>query len=168
MYQSETSILVPTLNVIPDDLAKHSIFARDSKSKAGYSILTDIAMHDYLRTVEPVSTLTIGESGILHTLRSAISELWKHQTLPTTIAGNPQWAEEIVSESPIAFRNDDDDLRNGYQIEFGGAKFYGNIFIPYTEGLYLLDDSMAMLYVAGDTYAYWNIPPFTAHIVKEQ
>ena len=168
MYQSETSILVPTLNVIPDDLAKHSIFARDSKSEVGYSLLTDIAMYDYLRTVEPVSTLTIGEGGILHTLDSAIAELRKRQTIPRTIAGNPQWAEEIVSESPIVFRNDDDDMRGDLPIEFRGVKFYGNIFIPYTEGLYLLDDSMAMLYVAGDTYAYWNIPPFTAHIVKEK
>ena len=168
MYQSDHSILVPTLQSIPSDLAKHSIFARDSKSQAGYSILTDIAMHDYLRTVEPVSTLTVGEGGMLNALDGAISELMKHQTMPRTIAGNPQWAEEIVSESPIAFRNDDDDLTNGYQIGFRGAKFYGNIFIPYTEGLYLLDDSMAMLYVAGDTYAYWNIPPFTVHIVKEK
>ena len=167
MYQSDNSILVPTLQSIPSDLAKHSIFARDSKSEAGYSILTDIAMHDFLRTVEPVSTLTVGEGGMLNALDTAITELWKHQTTPRTIAGNPQWAEEIVSESPIAFRNDD-DLRGDLPIEFRGAKFYGNIFIPYTEGLYLLNDSMAMLYVAGSTYAYWNIPPFTAHIVKEK
>ena len=160
--------LVPTLPSIPFDLVKHSIFACDSKSQPGYSILTDIAMHDFLRTVEPVSTLTIGEGGILHALDIAITELRKHKIMPSTIAGNPQWAEEIVSESPIAFRNDDDDLRNGYQIEFWGVRFYGNNCIPYSEGLYLLNDSMAMLYVAGDAYAYWNIPPFTVHIVKEK
>ena len=168
MYQSDNAVLVPTLPSIPSDLAKHSIFARDAKSEAGYSILTNIAMHDFLRTVEPVSTLTIGEGGILNTLNSAIEELWKHQTRAATIAGNPLWAEEIVSKSPIAFRNDDEDMTNGYPIEFRGARFYPNHAIPYSEGLYLLNDSMAMLYVAGETFAYWNIPPFTVHIVKEK
>ena len=77
--------------------------------------------------------------------------------------------EDILNSFPRLIKpRDFTDRRAGEDLTIGNVTFFGDIFLDYSDGLYLFNNENAQLYIAGATCNLWNVSPLTVHLVKKE
>lgn len=160
----------PTFDNFPTDLRENSIPVNlENQDVVWISLAQDAAMAKWVKAVEPVETIEIHDYDMRTPIQEGIDKLHNLNCNPIILYGNPRWMEDILYSGPGAVKTRDiTDRRAGHDLNIGNITFFGDIFLDYSDGLYLFNNENAQLYIAGATCNVWNVRPTIVHLVKKE
>lgn len=159
----------PTFDNVPTDLRENSIPVNlENQDVYWIALAQDAAMTKWVKAVEPVETIEIWGDDMGSALQQGVDKLQNLNCNPTVLYGNPRWMEDILNIGHgIIKTRDITDRRAGHDLTIGNVTFFGDIFLDYSEGLYLFNNEKAQLYIAGATCNVWNVRPLTVQLIKK-
>lgn len=153
----------------PSDLIDNSVSVNDiDEADVNMNWALETSMAKWVKTVKPIETLEFNADRLIPTILEGIYRLRNRSIEPTMLCGHPQLIGEVLTmPEVIHLKSGDPNARLYMKLMGFPTRLFGNMFVNYSDGLYLFSDQSALLYHTDKMDAYWNVPPITVHLERK-